>query len=79
MTAACQASGADALLAGTSAAIAPARLADVFLGSGAVAIAELPWAAPATPVRMVWHNRLGHDPAHRWLRSQLEAAARPAG
>jgi DNA-binding transcriptional LysR family regulator len=67
-----------ALLAGTSAAaIAPARLADVFLGSGAVAVSDLPWAAPATPVQMVWHNRLGHDPAHRWLRAQLEDAARP--
>jgi DNA-binding transcriptional LysR family regulator len=67
-----------ALLAGTpAAAIAPARLADAFLGSGSVAVAELPWPAPATPVRMVWHNRLGHDPAHRWLRAQLEAAARP--
>jgi DNA-binding transcriptional LysR family regulator len=66
------------LLAGTTAAaIAPARLADVFLRSGSVAVSELPWAAPATPVQMVWHNHLGHDPAHRWLRRQLEDAARP--
>jgi DNA-binding transcriptional LysR family regulator len=68
------------LLAGTSAAaLAPARLADVFLRSRSVAVSELPWAAPATPVQMVWHNRHGHDPAHRWLRSRLEDAARQGG
>ncbi|MBB3590615.1 DNA-binding transcriptional LysR family regulator [Rhizobium sp. BK529] len=66
-----------ALLAGTSAAaIAPARLADLFRRSGTVAVSELPWSAPPTPVQMVWHNRLGHEPGHVWLRAQLEDAAR---
>ncbi|WP_041366426.1 LysR family transcriptional regulator [Neorhizobium galegae] len=65
-----------ALLAGTSAAaIAPARLADVFRRSGAVGFAELPWTAPPTAVQIVWHSRLDHDPANLWLRSQLERAS----
>jgi DNA-binding transcriptional LysR family regulator len=65
------------LLAGTSAAaIAPARLANIFLKSGSVAVSELPWVAPPTAVQMVWHARHSRDPAHRWLRSILEDAAR---
>ncbi len=69
-----------ALLAGTrAAAIAPARLADLFRRSGTAAISELPWTAPPTPVQMVWHVRHGFEPAHLWLRAQLEEAARTAG
>jgi len=68
-----------ALLAATqAAAIAPIRLAELFKKSGSVDFVELPWTAPPTPVHMVWHNRLSHEPGHRWLRSQLEDAARKA-
>ncbi|MDE1993858.1 MAG: LysR family transcriptional regulator [Rhizobiaceae bacterium] len=68
------------LLAGSSAAaLAPARLADVFRGTGSVAVSELPWTASATPVQMVWHDRLRHDPAHLWLRSHLADAAQATG
>ena len=27
------------------------------------------------PMFMVWHQRYQQDPAHRWIRNQLEAAA----
>jgi DNA-binding transcriptional LysR family regulator len=66
-----------ALLSGTqAAAIGPARLADVFRRSGLVAVCELPWATPTASVQMIWHDRLSNDPAHLWLRSKLEEAAR---
>ena len=30
------------------------------------------------PMFMVWHQRYQKDPAHRWIRSQLEAVAATA-
>ena len=30
------------------------------------------------PMFMVWHQRYQQDPAHRWIRNQLEAAAATA-
>jgi DNA-binding transcriptional LysR family regulator len=69
-----------ALLSGTqAAAIAPARLADVFRRSGLVTVCELPWTAPAASVQMIWHDRLSKDPAHIWLRSKLDEAAQAVG
>jgi DNA-binding transcriptional LysR family regulator len=68
-----------ALLAGSlAAAIIPAVLAEVFRKTGVVEVLEFPWRATPTPVRMVWHDRLNHDPAQRWLRSQLQDAAQTA-
>jgi DNA-binding transcriptional LysR family regulator len=29
------------------------------------------------PMYMIWHLRHQQDPAHQWLRQQLEAVARP--
>jgi len=42
-----------------------------------LAVAPVPVATPAMPMYLVWHHRHQGDPAHRWLRAQLEAAARP--
>ncbi|MDR6661229.1 DNA-binding transcriptional LysR family regulator [Tardiphaga robiniae] len=68
-----------ALLAGSSAAaIVPATLAEVFRKDGFVAVLEFPWRAAPTPVQMVWHDRLDHDPAQLWLRLQLQNAAQAA-
>jgi DNA-binding transcriptional LysR family regulator len=36
---------------------------------------ELPFALPAVHLDMLWHERDGRSPAHRWLRSNLEATA----
>jgi DNA-binding transcriptional LysR family regulator len=33
--------------------------------------APLPFASPAIEIHMYWHQRHHHDPAHRWLRTQL--------
>ncbi|HAV35448.1 MAG TPA: LysR family transcriptional regulator [Massilia sp.] len=39
---------------------------------------ELPFALPAVHLDMLWHERDGRSPAHRWLRNNLEATAAAA-
>ena len=39
-----------------------------------LACVEVPVPCPAMPMYMVWHLRHQQDPAHRWMRGQLEAA-----
>jgi DNA-binding transcriptional LysR family regulator len=39
-------------------------------------IRDLPLALPPVHVEMLWHLRHDADPAHRWLREQVLAAAR---
>lgn len=41
-----------------------------------LASAKVPVPCPSLPVYMVWHLRHQQDPAHRWLREQLETVAR---
>jgi len=36
---------------------------------------ELPFQLPAVHLDMLWHERDGRSPAHRWLREHLEATA----
>lgn len=40
--------------------------------------APVPVRCPAMPMYMVWHLRHHADPAHRWLRRQLEAVVAPS-
>jgi DNA-binding transcriptional LysR family regulator len=55
---------------------APALLAhSTFAG---LAHAPVPVACPAMPMYLIWHARYQQDPAHRWLREQLEAVVAPA-
>jgi DNA-binding transcriptional LysR family regulator len=56
----------------------PARLAGGVLRG--LARAPVPWPTPPMPMYAVWHRRQHEDPAHRWLREQLDAvvAALPA-
>ncbi len=42
-----------------------------------LASARVPVPCPALPMYMVWHLRHQQDPAHRWLREQVEAVAAP--
>jgi DNA-binding transcriptional LysR family regulator len=37
---------------------------------------EVPVPCPALPMYMIWHLRHQQDPAHRWLRSELDRIAR---
>ncbi len=38
-----------------------------------LASAKVPVPCPTMPMYMIWHMRHQHDPAHRWLRAELEA------
>jgi DNA-binding transcriptional LysR family regulator len=40
--------------------------------------AKVPVPCPKIPMYMIWHMRHQHDPAHRWLRAELEAVVGPA-
>jgi len=40
--------------------------------------AKVPVPCPTMPMYMIWHMRHQHDPAHRWLRAELEAVVTPA-
>jgi len=42
-----------------------------------LASAPVPVPCPEMPMYLIWHQRHQHDPAHQWLRQQLEAVARP--
>ncbi len=38
-----------------------------------LASTRMPVPCPTLPMYMIWHMRHQHDPAHRWLRGELEA------
>jgi DNA-binding transcriptional LysR family regulator len=42
-----------------------------------LASAPVPVPCPEMPMYMIWHQRHQQDPAHQWLRQQLEVVARP--
>ena len=42
-----------------------------------LADAEVPLPCPTLPMYMIWHLRHQQDAAHRWLRRQIEAVAKP--
>jgi DNA-binding transcriptional LysR family regulator len=42
-----------------------------------LASTRVPVPCPVLPMYMVWHLRHQQDPAHRWLREQIEAVAAP--
>ena len=42
-----------------------------------LAHARVPVPCPEMPMYMIWHLRHQQDPAHQWLRQQLEAVAKP--
>ena len=42
-----------------------------------LADAEVPLPCPTLPMYMIWHLRHQQDAAHRWLRGQIEAVAKP--
>ena len=43
-----------------------------------LASTKVPVPCPTMPMYMIWHMRHQHDPAHRWLRAELEAVVAPA-
>ena len=55
---------------------APQLLAHTSLAG--LASAPVPVPCPNMPMFLIWHVRYQQDPAHRWLREQLEAVVGPA-
>jgi DNA-binding transcriptional LysR family regulator len=41
-----------------------------------LASAKVPLPCPSLPMYMIWHLRHQHDPAHQWLRRELEAVTK---
>ena len=57
-------------------ACAPERTAQAMSGPLGLHLFKLPLDLPASPLRLAWHPRQHHDPAHGWLRETLLAAMR---
>jgi DNA-binding transcriptional LysR family regulator len=59
-------------------AVVPGQLAEAFARRGALEVLPLPFALPASVIRMHWHRRFHRDPANAWLRALVaqELAAR---
>jgi DNA-binding transcriptional LysR family regulator len=43
-----------------------------------LALHDLPFDVPPVQVHALWHRKRQHDPAHQWLRAQLQAVAQQA-
>jgi DNA-binding transcriptional LysR family regulator len=75
--------GVPAFLKGSSMlASMPSRLATHLMrdfASVRIPIAETARAMAELPMYMVWHRRFQKDPAHRWLREQLEQTVAGTG
>ncbi len=56
--------------------IIPSSLAAEFASTRDIVVKALPYPASGATVRVVWHGRSEHDPAHIWLREQIVQAAR---
>jgi DNA-binding transcriptional LysR family regulator len=56
--------------------IVPQRVAIALRPAVRFDMHKLPIAIPPAELRLVWHERLESDPAHRWLRQALEAVCR---
>jgi DNA-binding transcriptional LysR family regulator len=52
------------------------RIAKAFVHSAALRIAELPCASPRVALALLWHRRFDNQPAHGWLRQQIETVAK---
>ncbi|KLN53006.1 nodulation protein D 2 [Variovorax paradoxus] len=56
----------------------PARLARRMTRMATVSLFDIPLELPLFDVRMLWHPRTDHSPAHEWLRDLMLACAREA-
>lgn len=55
--------------------IVPATLAREFAADGNVLVRKLPYASPGVALRVIWHRRNDHEPAHSWIREQIAKVA----
>lgn len=69
----------SSVLVGSGAlAVVPRRVAAGMMAFRPLAVRPLPIASPRILLSMIWHRRLDHDPAHRWLRATLRASVSEA-
>ena len=52
------------------------RIAQDFVRNHPLQLRELPYASPRVQTAMLWHRRLDHYPAHRWLRDVILSATK---
>ena len=64
------------LVGSEAVAVVPRRVAMDFMAVRALVIRALPFLSPRLSLSMLWHRRLDHDLAHRWLRATLRAAVK---
>ena len=65
-------------------AVVPEHMAQAAAQALPIQLLPLPFKVPSVDVSMVWHERLHHDPAHKWMREALrdigrKLAERPSG
>lgn len=64
------------LIGSKALAVVPRRVAASFISPSPLIIRPLPFHSPRVSLSMMWHRRLDHDPAHRWLRATIQASVR---
>lgn len=57
-------------------AVVPEHMARVAAQVLPIQLLPLPFEVPSVDVSMVWHERLHHDPAHKWMRESLRDIGR---
>jgi DNA-binding transcriptional LysR family regulator len=57
-------------------AVVPRRVAADFMTTSPLIIRPLPFVSPRVSLSMIWHRRLDHHAAHRWLRATLRASVK---
>jgi len=53
-------------------ALLPGPLCRLFAEGGGLSCSPLPYSTRQVQIQAVWHSRCDNDPAHIWLRSQIE-------
>jgi DNA-binding transcriptional LysR family regulator len=56
--------------------ILPRRIAQELVRDRPLAIRHLPHASPTIETAMIWPRWLDNQPAHRWLRENIETAVK---
>jgi DNA-binding transcriptional LysR family regulator len=64
------------LIGSKALAVVPRRVAASFITATPLIIRPLPFVSPRVSLSMIWHRRLDHHPAHRWLRATLQASVK---
>jgi DNA-binding transcriptional LysR family regulator len=64
------------LIGSKAMAVVPRRVAADFMSTSPLIVRPLPFVSPRVSLAMIWHRRLDHHAAHRWLRATLRASVK---